>query len=273
MVAKQNTPNRTKLIWTLGLALVISWCVAGCALGAKTAEKEQWRSLFNGKDLTGWTPKITGYALGENYGNTFRVEDGVMKVRYDQYDEFGGRFGHIFYETPFSHYRLRLQYRFVGEQTPGGAGWALRNSGIMLHCQSPKSMRKDQDFPVSIEAQLLGGNGKDKRPTGNMCSPGTHVVMNDRLITQHCVNSTSKTYHGDQWVTMEVEVHGNGTIKHIINGETVLEYSEPQLDEGDADAKKLIKDGHKMLSEGYISLQGESHPCEFRQIEILPLEN
>jgi hypothetical protein len=256
----------------VGLALVVSSCLAGYAFGAEDTAESQWISLFNGKDLTGWTPKITGYALGENYGNTFRVEDGVLKVRYDQYEKFDGKFGHLFYKTPFSCYRLRLQYRFVGEQTPGGPGWALRNSGIMLHCQSPESMRKDQDFPVSIEAQLLGGNGKDKRSTGNMCSPGTHIVMNDRLITQHCVNSQSETYHGDQWVTMEVEVHGAGVIKHIVNGQTVLEYQEPQLDEGDADAKKLIANGDKTLREGYISLQGESHPCEFRQIEILPLE-
>jgi 3-keto-disaccharide hydrolase len=268
----ESTKSRRNILWALGIGLVSTWCAAGCALGADDSAKSHWISLFNGKDLTGWTPKITGYELGHNYGNTFRVENGVMKVAYDQYDKFDGKFGHLFYKTPFSCYRLRLQYRFVGDQTPGGPGWALRNSGIMLHCQSPKSMRKDQDFPVSIEAQLLGGNGKDKRPTGNMCSPGTHIVMNDRLITQHCVNSSSKTYHGDQWVTMEVEVHGNGTIKHIVNGEVVLEYQEPQLDENDADAKKLIRSGQTMLREGYISLQAESHPCEFRQVEILPLE-
>jgi len=261
-----------KVSWSLGIALVISCWLTGCIPGAEDSTGSHWITLFNGKDLTGWTPKITGYELGENFGNTFRVEDGILKVRYDQYEKFDGRFGHLFYETPFSHYRLRLQYRFVGEQTPGGPGWAFRNSGIMLHCQSPRSMRKDQEFPVSIEAQLLGGNGTDERTTGNMCSPGTNVLMNDRLITQHCVNSHSETYHGDQWVTMEVEVHGASKIKHIVNGQTVLEYQEPQLDENDADAKKLIKNGDKMLRQGYISLQAESHPCEFRKVEILPLE-
>ena len=264
--------SRRNVLWIAGIALACTWSAAGCALGAENSSESHWISLFNGKDLTGWTPKITGYELGNNYGNTFRVENGVLKVAYDQYDKFGGRFGHLFYKTPFSHYRLRLEYRFVGDQTPGGPGWAFRNSGIMLHCQSPKSMRKDQDFPVSIEAQLLGGDGTNDRPTGNMCSPGTHVVMNDELVTQHCVNSQSQTYHGDQWVAMEVEVHGNGTIKHLVNGKTVLEYERPQLDEGDADAKKLIKNGDKMVREGYISLQAESHPCEFRKVEILPLE-
>ena len=264
--------SKRKVLWIAGITLACTWCAAGCALGAENSSESHWISLFNGKDLAGWTPKITGYELGNNYGNTFRVENGVLKVAYDQYDKFGGRFGHLFYTTPFSHYRLRLEYRFVGDQTPGGPGWAFRNSGIMLHCQSPKSMRKDQDFPVSIEAQLLGGDGTNDRPTGNMCSPGTHVVMKDELVTQHCVNSQSQTYHGDQWVAMEVEVHGNGTIKHLVNGKTVLEYERPQLDEGDADAKKLIKNGDKMVGEGYISLQAESHPCEFRKVEILPLE-
>lgn len=274
-----TTPRMSRLKTTsysqktsLGLALALASCIAASVLAADNSSDGHWITLFNGKDLTGWTPKITRYELGVNFGNTFRVEDGVLRICYDQYDKFDGRFGHLFYETAFSHYRLRLQYRFVGEQTPGGPGWAFRNSGIMLHCQSPKSMRKDQDFPVSIEAQLLGGNGKEERTTGNMCSPGTNVVMDDRLITEHCVNSHSKTYHGDQWVTMEVEVHGSGKIKHIVNGQTVLEYQEPQLDETDADAKKLIKNGDKMLREGYISLQAESHPCEFRKIELLPLE-
>ena len=258
-----------------GIALIL--CLAlistSCAMSDTSPKKDNWITLFNGKDLDGWTPKITGYALGDNFGDTFRVEDGVMKVSFDKYTKFDGRFGHIFYEEPFSHYRLRLDYRFTGEQTPGGPGWAFRNSGIMLHCQDPKTMRKDQNFPVCIEAQLLGGNGKDKRSTGNMCSPGTHIVMDDQLVTNHCVSSKSQTYHGDQWVTMEVEVHGNGVIKHLINGEVVMEYEQAQLDEKDADAKKLIKNGVKMLRGGYISLQAESHACEFRNIKILPLED
>jgi len=241
------------------------------AAAQESADNEGWVSLFNGNDLEGWQVKIAGYDLGDNYGDTFRVEDGILKVSYDQYDEFGDRFGHLFYKDTFSNYRLRVEYRFVGEQAPGGAGWAFRNSGIMIHGQSPESMRKDQSFPVSIEVQLLSGNGTDPRSTANVCTPGTNIVMDGELITQHCTPSRSKTYHGDQWVTVEVEVHGNGTIKHIIDGEVVLEYEQPQLDENDGDAKSLIKDGDKMLSGGTISLQSESHPVEFRRVEILPL--
>jgi hypothetical protein len=152
----------------------------------------------------------------ENYKNTFRVEDGLMKVRYDQYEKFDNHFGHIFYKNQFSHYKIRVEYRLVGNQTPGGAGWAFRNSGIMIHGQSAESMEINQDFPVSVEVQLLGGNGKDERPTLNVCTPGTNVVMNGKLATEHCLNSISKTYHGEQWVTAEVEVHGDSIIRHPI---------------------------------------------------------
>lgn len=231
-----------------------------------------WIQLFNGKDLTGWTPKIKGYPSGENYGNTFRVEDGVMKVSYDQYDKFDERFGHIFYENSYSDYIFRVEYRFVGDQCAGGPGWAFRNSGIMVHGQSPTSMDLEQNFPVSIEVQLLGGNGKDERTTGNLCTPGTNIVMEGELVTRHCTSSGSKTYHGDQWVIAEVEVHGNEIIKHFINGDLVLDYAKPQLDPKDQDAQKLIKDNELMLYEGTISLQSESHPVEFRKVEIKILD-
>jgi hypothetical protein len=255
-----------------GPLLLCAFVVVSFAIDARSQEKG-WIALFNGKDLDGWTPKIRGYAAGENFGDTFRVEGGVLKVAYDKYTKFDGKFGHLFYKTPFSHYRLRVEYRFVGEQCPGGPSWAFKNSGAMIHGQSPESMRMDQDFPVSIEVQFLGGNGRNKRPTANVCSPGTNIVMGGKLITQHCNNSTSKTYHGDEWVTVEVEVHGNGVIKHIVDGQTVLEYEKAQLDPSDADGRRLIeeKKGEKMIVGGTISLQSESHPIEFRKVELLPL--
>ncbi len=259
--------------WTTGLfgsCLVLLLCASQVQAQNRT-EPERWVPLFNGKDLDGWKVKIKGYDLGDNFGNTFRVENGVIKVSYDSYKKFDRKFGHLFYKTPFSHYKLRVEYRFVGDQCPGGEKWAFKNSGVMIHGQTPESMRKDQDFPVSIEVQFLGGNGRDKRPTANVCSPGTHIVMGGKLITQHCNNSTSKTYHGDEWVNVEVEVHGNGKITHKVDGQTVLEYEKPQYDDEDLDAKRLIKNGDKMISGGTISLQSESHPIEFRKVEILPL--
>lgn len=263
-----STRFGTIVTFALGLVLV-------SAPGVQAADgpkEDRWVSLFNGKNLEGWTPKITGHALGENHGNLFRVEDGVLKVSYEKYPRFDGQFGHLFTKHKYSNYRLRVVYRFVGEQCPGGPGWAIRNSGAMLHCQAPETMRQDQDFPVSIEMQYLGGDGKQERPTGSVCTPGTHIVMDGQLITRHCTNSKSKTYAGDQWVTAEAEVHGNGKITHYINGEVVLEYEKPQLDESDADAKPLIQASGTMLREGYIALQAESHPVEFKSVEILPLD-
>lgn len=236
--------------------------------------EEKWTQLFNGKNLEGWTPKIRYHVLGDNFGDTFRVEDGVIKVAYDKYDQFGEKFGHLFYKDKFSNYRLRIEYRFVSEQCKGGPGWATRNSGVMIHGEDPAGMGKDQDFPASIEVQFLGGLGKGARTTCNLCTPGTNVVMAGKLFTPHCTNSKSKTYDGDQWVMMEVEVHGGKKIRHLIDGVSVLEYDEPQLDDRDAHAKELIAKagGVKLLKEGTISLQSESHPIEFRKVEILKLE-
>jgi hypothetical protein len=262
---------------TLRRALLTVFIIvlSGAAAAAQEIPPDgKWVQLFNGKDLEGWTPKIKGYEAGDNFGDTFRVENGVLKVAYDKYGgTFDGRFGHLFYKDTFSHYILRVEYRFVGEQAPGGPEWAIRNSGMMLHGQSPRSMRKDQDFPVSVEVQLLGGRGRGPRTTANVCSPGTHIVMDGKLNTTHCNNSRSKTYDGDQWVTAAVEVHGNGKFRHFVNGELVLEYEQPQLDEADADAKRLVAAGaSKMLSGGTISLQAESHPVEFRKVEIMVLK-
>jgi len=238
----------------------------------RAAPREDWIQLWNGKDLSGWVPKIRGYAAGENFGRTFRAENGVLKVGYEAYDGFADRFGHLFYEKPYSHYVLAAEYRFVGEQAKGGPGWALRNSGLMIHGQPVATMGKDQDFPISIEVQLLGGSGTGTRATANLCTPGTHVVMDGKLVTEHCINSSSKTYHGDEWVRVEVEVHGDGRIVHLVKGEPVLAYEKPQVGGGvvsgfDPGAKP---DG-QLLAEGSISLQSESHPIEFRKFELLNL--
>ena len=247
--------------------------VALAVLLAPAQIEQGWVSLFNGKDLEGWVPKIKGHPAGENFGNTFRVENGVIKVSYDGYGgKFQDRFGHLFYKTPFSNYKLRLEYRFLGTQLPDGPGWAFRNSGIMIHGQAPETMGLDQDFPVSSEVQLLGGAETGARSTGNVCTPGTNMMMDGKLVTRHCTDSSSATYRGDQWVSCEVEAHGNGLIIHRINGKEVLRYEKVQYDPNDKDAKPLIKDGHLMIDGGSISLQSESHPVEFRKIEIMQLK-
>ncbi|MFV0445589.1 MAG: DUF1080 domain-containing protein [Planctomycetaceae bacterium] len=241
-------------------------------LSTVSAEEGKWIQLFNGNDLADWTPKIRYHELGDNFADTFRVEDGLLKVSYDKYpDGFQEQFGHLFHKQTFSNYRLRIEYRFVGEQCPGGPGWAFRNSGAMLHGELPETMAKDQSFPVSIEAQFLGG--ERDRTTANLCTPGTNVVMSGDLYLPHCKTSASKKYPGDQWVTVEMEVHGAGVVKHIIDGEVVLEYEQSQYDERDEHAKSLAEAaGGLLIKEGTISLQSESHPIEFRKVELLELD-
>lgn len=260
--------NRWKL-WTAAGILV--GCMSSSALS--TVEREPKAiQLFNGKDLKDWRIKIRLHEYGENYANTFRVEDGLLKVRYDGYNDFNQQYGHIGYKTPFSYYLLKVEYRFVGEQAKGGEGWAWRNSGAMLHGQEPSTMLKDQDFPISIEGQMLGGDGVKPRTTSNLCTPGTNVMLKNELYTPHCLSSNSKTYDGDQWVTAEFLVLGDSIVQHILDKHVVLQYEKPQIGGGNVenyDPKEKI-DG-KRLEQGYIYLQSESHPIDFRKVELYDL--
>jgi hypothetical protein len=252
----------------------------------KKVDKKDWISIFNGKDLSGWDIKISGQPLNDNYKNTFRVQDGMMRVMYDQYQNFDEKYGHIYYKKPYSYYVVRFKYRFQGNQTPGGASWNVRNSGIMLHSQSAQSMTFEQTFPMSLEMQLLGGLGKGERHTGNLCSPGTQAYMQGSLRPAHCIDSDSKTYNGDQWVDAEAIVLGDSVVHHVINGDTVLTYNKTQIGGGfvddkqgwgiakmdDATIEAWKKKGGTALKSGYIALQAESHPIDFKNIEILNLE-
>ena len=247
---------------------------------------EEWISLFNGKDLNDWDIKITGHELGDNYNNTFRVEDSMLRVVYDDYETFNNEFGHIYYKTPFSYYKIKLDYRFTGNQVEGGADWAKRNNGIMLHSQSASSIAKDQFFPVSIEFQLLGGlDDGNERPTANLCTPGTYIDLNNSTVYDHCISSNSKTYNGDQWVHVEAIVLGSESITQIVENDTVMKYHNIKVGVGEPNSDKveewktfgvenidewLVLDG-KFLDKGYISLQAESSPTDFKNIEVLDL--
>jgi hypothetical protein len=249
----------------------------GRANARNNPDEKEWIQLFNGRDLADWSPKFAHHDLGENFNDTFRVEDGLLKVRYDKWQNFTDEFGHIFYKDPFSYYILAAEYRFVGEQVKTqrtDLAWAIRNNGLMIHSPSPRSMLKDQDFPISIEVQLLGGmSGGKPRSTANLCTPGTNVVMKGALHTAHCTNSSSRTYEGDQWVRVEVLAHGDESIKHIVEGQTVLEYSKPQIGGGAASpTDPAVKVDGTPLTGGYISLQAETAPIDFRKVELLNLE-
>ena len=251
------------LLLITGYAALPSADANPTALAAE-ADDEGFVSLFNGKDLTGWTPKIKGQELGEDPKNTFRVKDGVLQVRYDNYDKFDRQFGHLFLDNiDYGHYILRLEYRFIGDKQIDGhpGGWAYMNSGVMIHGEDPKDMPVNKDFPDSIEVQLLGQKeGGGERSTANICTPGTHYVLDGKLMKGHCKTSSSKTFRGEQWVNLEIEVHGSERIIHRVNGEVVFDYTKPQLNDG------------TLLEKGSISLQSESHECDFRNIRIKELK-
>ncbi len=260
--------------WIVGISVLAFLVVtSACGPARLGPDDEVWTPLFDGESLSGWTPKLTGYAPGDNARTTFRVEDGMLTVGYDQYDDFDGAFGHLVSDTTFSHYVIAVEYRFVGEQAPGGPGWARQNSGIMVHAQSAQTMTRNQDFPISIEVQLLGAAGQEERPTANLCTPGTHVVMHGELVTQHCTNSPSATYPGEEWVRVEVRVLGDSLIQHRVNGDLVMEYTKPQIGGGFVShPDSTIKRDGTLLTEGHIALQSESHPIQFRAVEVLNLE-
>jgi hypothetical protein len=258
--------------------LVLATLLAASAGPALAANAPRWVSLFNGKNLDGWTVKIAGHPLGENYADTYRVEDGIIKVHYDKYDKFAMRFGHLYSNIPYSHYILRLEYRFAGTMLPDAPEWCNSNSGVMIHSQSPLSMSREQLFPVSLECQFLANVGTGPRQTGSVCTPGTNIEMGGKLITQHIVRSTAPIFPIEEWVKVEVEVHGNREIVYRVNGKEVLRYQRPQLDPNETDpqraeaVRQLMAAGAPLqLDSGHIALQAEGHPVWFRNVELMTL--
>ena len=273
--------NNLTIFYLLLITLVCQSCNNND--NKKEISKEDWEPLFNGKDLTGWDIKIKDHPLNENYKNTFRIEDSMIRVVYSDYEKFNTQFGHLYTHKPYSYYKLKLQYRFVGDHLADAPEWADRNSGVMLHSQSAESVNLNQNFPVSLEFQFLCGNGKDTVPTGNVCTPGTFITYNGKTFLGHIQNSNSKTYLKNEWINAEAEVYGDSLIRHIINGDTVLTYTNAMIGEGFVsktsswtwagitDSLIWINKANTPLKEGHIALQAESQPIDFRRIEILDL--
>lgn len=253
------------------LVIVLALMVTSCATPAGS---ERWQPIFDGRTLTGWTPKITGLLLGEDPRGMFRAEDGAIRVSYAGYPRFGGEFGHLFFNRPLTAFRIRFEYRFSGNALQDAADWQHSNSGIMILGQAPQTIPRDQRFPVSLEVQLLGAQRPEVQPTGNLCTPGTNVVIAGRLVTEHCTLSSGPVVPNGRWVRAEVEVTRTGEITHFIEGVPVLRYGAPQYDPADPEARPLIAaaGGNLLISGGYISLQAEGHPIEFRKIELMELE-
>ena len=255
------------------IVVCLALAAGGPVFAAATENPAEWHSLFNGHDLAGWTVKINKHPLGDNYKNTFRVEDGVIKVSYDGYDKFDMQFGHLYTDQAYGSYILRLEYKITGTAVADSPPWAKLNSGVMVHSQSPLTLGLNQAFPVSMEFQFLATGATAGKQTANVCTPGTNLEMNGKLLLDHIIDSKSKFYPEDEWVPVEVEVHGNAEVIHRINGVEVLRYQRPQLDPRDDDAKALMAAGAPLqIGFGHIALQAESQPVWFRNIRIKPLD-
>lgn len=256
------------------LTLFIIAIAISCGSKKVKSNKGEWRSLFNGKDLSGWTPKLNHHITGDNYANTFRVTNGTIAVNYDDYTTFDKRNGHLFYNEPFSSYHLKFEYRFTDQWLKDAPKFTYRNSGIMFHSQDPKTILKEQDWPISIEYQILAEEKEgEPRPTGNMCSPGTDIVFKGKEDARHCIRSTSKTYKWNQWVQGELIVYRDSLIIHKVNGVKVLEYSKPQIGGGVVHGyNPEFKIDGTPLTTGYIALQAEGQGIAFKNIMIKELE-
>lgn len=256
-----------KKIILLSFVILISSC------NTSSKKSNEWTYLFNGKDLDGWVAKINKYDVGENYANTFRVKNGKIEVNYDGYNgKLEERFGHLFYDKSFSSFHLQFEYRFIDEWLKDGPIHTYRNSGVMFHSQAPETILKNQNWPISIEYQILADADKGERPTGNMCSPATEVYFEGEVSPKHCISSSSKTYPYTQWVKGEIIVYKDSIIKHYVNGKEVLKYSKPHI--GGSVVKGFdpaIKIDGKALTEGYIGLQSEGQGIEFKEIKIKEL--
>jgi hypothetical protein len=258
---------------SLSIATIAALCVSVSALAAPADGQTEWHSLFNGRDLAGWTVKINKHPLGDNYADTFRVEDGVIKVSYDRYGKFDEQFGHLYSNQAYANYILQLDYRITGTPVADSPPWAKFNSGVMIHSQSPMSIGLNQPWPASMEFQFLSVGTTAGRQTGNVCTPGTNLEMKGKLLTEHIIESTSKLFPVDEWVAVEVEVHGNAEVIHRVNGVEVLRYQHPQLDPKEESAQALLAAGAPLqLSFGHIALQAESQPVWFRNIRIRQLD-
>ena len=262
-----------KQIPTIVLVFVLAAMFTACD-NKKSTKEEGWIDLFNGKDLTGWTVKVHHHDVGENFGDTFRVRDSIIEVRYDQYDRFNEQFAHLYYDKPFSRFHLKVDYQFVGTMMPDAPTYVELNSGVMYHSQDPRSMLKEQNWPISVEMQFLAGlpDGKP-RPTGNMCSPGTDIVYQGKTYDGHCLDSSSPTYDPKEWIHAELIVYGDSIIHHVINGDTVLTYSKPSIGGGVvAGYDSTIWKPGTALRSGFIALQAEGQPINFKNVRLRELK-
>ncbi len=274
---------KAKILFNTVLGITLSVALGGAANKA-WAEDSTWVQLFNGKDLSDWDIKFAGKELNVNFNNTFKVVDSAISVDYSGWTRFSDEFGHAANKTKaYSHYLLRVEYQVGPTQVTGGPAWAVQNNGLMVHSQSMASMTLKQDFPISMETQLLGaGNtGSNPKNTMNLCTPGTAFYNNPSggsVNMEHCVPSTATARPAPgTWAWVSVSVMGDSIIRHFNQksptGTPVFTYYRPVYWTGNvANPPANTPANGTPLKSGYIAIQAETHPYKFRKMELLDLE-
>ncbi len=260
--------------------------------------------------LSDWTPKIQGHAAGENPYNSFsygETSDGqprlIVTDTVSNTSSYG--YGHLFYKTAYSDYIVRAKYHFpTKESFAGGAGsWTIQNNGLMLHCQSAASMDKGQDYPKSIENQLIGywsyGDGSPPNTTtSNLCLVNTSVNYHGQWYSDgtghHC---TQSKFHSLAYDSSTTPAKGANSTNATWPGKDIWEYamdrvidstsmtfymrSRPDTAWDSVLGVTQIRLGltntssgpgsTTALGSGYISIQMEGTSTEFASIEVLNL--
>ncbi len=222
---------------------VLAGLILGCCLLAScsTTPNAEFISLFNGTDLTGWTPAT------EN-PDSFSVENGTLIVK-------GGR-SHLFYtgnvnEGSFKNFELKLQ----AKPFPGA------NSGVYIHTQY-----QDTGWPNNGYECQVNSTHKDSKKTGSLYAVVNILVLKpgekEPKVGVNIKHDAAPSTDGE-WFDYHITVIGD-KITIRVNGETLVDYIEP---EGGSGHPKFT--GRK-LSEGTFALQAHDPKSEvhYRNIRV-----
>jgi len=235
-----------------------------------------WVNLFNGKDLTGWTPLIHLSKVGVNTDSTFRpdLENNGIRVSYDKLTgSFGGdqcKCGLLYYNKPLTNYRIRVTYRFFDPTVSNAPSWGKNNSGLMIFGIDPTKVTGDPIYPPIIEIQILGTPSGGGSTNANECE--MRQFVNPTVTATHtgtCGNNKDSKAPGSGktapaagvWTTLEADVHITGDTKVYQWPDTtnaVLIMSKPMY-------------GTQAVTSGYLAIQSEGQPIVFKDILLKEL--
>ena len=207
-------------------------CAAVVAvLAFRAPAQDQPIQLFNGKDLSGWTPVLD--QRGADPARTWSVADGLLKCT-------GKPAGYIKTDREFADYVLTLQWRWP-------AGTAGGNNGVLVHATTPRALGI---WPKSIEVQLFKGNAGDLWVIGTELDVPDEATRKEGRRHKNLTDNSEKLV--GEWNRLEITCKGD-TIRVKVNDELVH------------------KATNCSVTHGAICLQSEGAPIEFRNIVLTPL--